>query len=71
MVVQLGSPPNRIDLLTVIDGIQFDEAWEHRQYGNLDGLRVPFISREDFLANKRASGRPKDLADVAELESPG
>ena len=70
MVVQLGSPPNRIDLLTVIDGLEFNEVWEGRQYGDLDGLSVPFISRDHFLKNKRASGRPKDLADVAELEWP-
>ena len=69
VVVQLGRPPNRIDLLTSIDGVKFSEAWGRRAPGELDGIPVYFISKEDLLANKRAVGRPQDIADAAELES--
>lgn len=67
-IIQLGREPNRIDLLTGISGVAFDEAWADRIAGALDGLPVPFIGRESLLKNKRASARPKDLADVAQLE---
>ncbi|HEX2875030.1 MAG TPA: DUF6036 family nucleotidyltransferase [Polyangiaceae bacterium] len=66
-VVQLGRPPNRIDLLTSISGVSFDDAWAGRVQGELDGLPVFFLGRQALLENKRASGRPKDLADVAKL----
>ena len=69
VVVQLGRPPNRIDLLTSIDGVEFADAWPRRAAGELDGIPVSFISKEDLLANKRAVGRAQDLADAAELES--
>lgn len=67
-VVQLGVPPNRIDLLTSISGVSFERAWEERVRSQLDGVPVSFISKELLLLNKRASGRPKDLADLAELD---
>lgn len=66
-VVQLGRPPNRIDLLTSISGVDFERAWRNRVNGELDGLAVAFIALEDLLDNKQASGRPKDLADFAKL----
>ncbi len=68
-VVQLGRPPNRIDLLTSISGVTFDRAWSGRVAGMIDGIPVAFIGRGELLANKRASGRAKDLADLEELES--
>jgi predicted nucleotidyltransferase len=68
MVVQLGRPPNRIDILTQISGVEFDDAWAGREDALLDGIQVPMIGRDALLANKRASGRPKDLADLRELE---
>lgn len=67
-IVQLGRPPNRIDLLTSISGVDFAEAWGSRIAGELDGLPVFYIGREALLANKLASGRPKDLADADELK---
>lgn len=67
-VFQLGDAPRRIDLLTSIDGVAFDEAWQRRASTPLSGLRVPVLSREDFIRNKRTVGRPKDLADLAWLE---
>jgi hypothetical protein len=67
-IVQLGLPPNRIDPLTGISGVTFEEAWARRAAGKLDGLTVAFLGRDELIKNKRASGRPKDLADVAEIE---
>ncbi len=67
-IVQLGRPPNRIDLLTGISGLSFDEAYAGRVSGELDGIPISFLGRDALLKNKRASGRPKDLADVAEIE---
>jgi hypothetical protein len=68
LVYQIGLPPRRIDILTEISGVSFDEAWGSRELADLDGLSVPFLGREALLANKRASGRLKDLADVERLE---
>ena len=67
IVVQLGRPPHRIDLLTSIDGVRFEDAWPRRTPSELDGLLVFFISKPDLLANKRASGRPQDAADLSNL----
>ena len=67
-IVQMGRPPHRIDILNRIAGVEFDACYERRVYGTLDGLRLPFISVEDLLANKRAMGRRKDLLDVDEFE---
>ncbi len=67
IVVQLGFPPNRIDLMTSIDGVDFSAAWKDRVAANIDQLPTNFISREHLLANKRAVGRPKDLADAGEI----
>jgi hypothetical protein len=68
LVYQIGLPPRRIDILTEITGVSFDEAWASRVFAELDGLTVPFLGRETLIANKRASGRLKDLADVERLE---
>ena len=67
-VVQIGLPPRRIDLLTAISGVEFDDAWATQVERETEGLRVPFLSRELLIVNKRASGRTKDLADVEALE---
>jgi hypothetical protein len=67
-VLQIGLPPRRIDLLTDITGVEFEAAWPRRVTGRVGDLDVPFVGRADLLANKRATGRPKDLADVAVLE---
>ena len=69
-VYQIGLPPRRIDLLTEISGVTFDEAWASRITAEVDGRPVSFIGREALLKNKQASGRPKDLADVARLRKP-
>jgi hypothetical protein len=67
-VVQLGMAPNRIDLLTSITGVTFEEAWNQRVSGILDGIPVAFLSRETLIKNKRATGRTQDAADVEKLE---
>jgi len=68
-IVQLGRPPNRIDLLTSISGVTFDEAWDARVEGKLGPHTVSFIGRDTLLRNKIASGRDKDDADVARLRA--
>ncbi|MEQ8764310.1 MAG: nucleotidyltransferase [Planctomycetota bacterium] len=67
-VIQIGVAPCRIDLLTSIDGVGFEEAWENRAQCDLDGLSVSVISRQDLIRNKQAVGRPQDRADVSALE---
>ncbi len=66
-VVQLGVEPNRIDLLTGISGVSFEEAWRQPSQGILNEERVSFLSRDLLIRNKQASGREKDLADVSLL----
>lgn len=67
--VQLGVAPYRIDLLTEIDGVEFEQAWAGRGKFELGDVEVQVIGLDDLLANKRASGRPQDLVDVAALEA--
>lgn len=72
--VQIGVTPLRIDLLTEIAGVDFESAWSARDRSelNLHGQReVPVLGRAQLLVNKRAAGRPQDLADVAALERLG
>ncbi len=69
IVVQLGYPPHRIDIITSIDGVDFDDAWERRMMVNVGGVQVPIIGREELILNKIAAGRPQDLADVARLRA--
>jgi hypothetical protein len=68
MVVQIGVTPRRIDVLTAIDGVEFNEAWRERIELEIDGLQVPVLSRDHLLRNKHATGRPKDLVDARRLE---
>ena len=66
-IVQLGVAPNRIDLMTAIDGVSFAEAWESRVAGRFGAQAVCYLGREAFIRNKRAAGRPQDLADIDAL----
>ena len=70
-VFQIGVVPCRIDLLTSISGVDFDAAWANRSRLRIGDLTVSCLGRAEMIANKRALGRPRDLADVAELESEG
>jgi hypothetical protein len=69
-VFQIGQPPARVDILQHIDGISFDEAWENRIEGLVDGeVRTVVISKDDLIQNKLASGREQDILDVKKLRS--
>ena len=66
---QMGIPPVRVDILMSIPGMtSFEEAWERRENVEIDGVVFPFISKQDLIISKRASGRPQDLLDVRSLE---
>ncbi len=67
-VIQLGRAPNRVDLLTGISGVGFEEAWGGRVMASLSGVEVAVIGREHLIRNKRAAGRVKDRADIEWLE---
>lgn len=67
-VFQIGVAPVRIDILTRIDGVEFDDAWRDRLEVRVAGVRADVLSRAHLIANKKASGRLQDLADVERLE---
>lgn len=66
-VIQLGRTPHRIDLLTGISGVTWEEAWASRIAVSLDGLEIQAIGKTELMRNKEATGRPQDLADLARL----
>lgn len=66
-VFQIGLPPSRIDILSGVSGVTFDDAWKNRLSVSIGELTVPVIGREDFIRNKRAAGRDKDLSDLTLL----
>ncbi|MEO6188973.1 MAG: hypothetical protein ABIO44_00010 [Saprospiraceae bacterium] len=67
-VIQLGYPPLRIDLLTEIDGVTFEECFANRKEVLVEDLMVNFIGYSDLLKNKKESGRPRDLDDIENLK---
>ena len=69
VILQLGFPPVRIDILTSIDGVTFEQAWPNRVAASYDDIPVFVLSRVDLIANKKVSARLQDLADVEALES--
>jgi hypothetical protein len=68
-VFQIGIAPRRIDVLTTIDGVEFTEAWAEKRVIDLEGLQISVLSRAHLIRNKKATGRPQDIADAARLES--
>ncbi|MBC8074309.1 MAG: hypothetical protein IAG13_38675 [Deltaproteobacteria bacterium] len=68
-VFMIGALPFRIDVLTGVSGLEFAKAWSTRVRVPTEIGRVPFVAKAELIANKRASGRPKDLADLALLEA--
>jgi hypothetical protein len=67
---QVGQPPARVDILQRIDGLTFDEAWENRIEGLIDGeVQINVISKNDLIRNKLASGREQDVLDVKKLRA--
>ncbi|HHA18767.1 MAG TPA: hypothetical protein ENK70_03585 [Methylophaga sp.] len=67
-VVQLGQPPARIDLLTSVTGLEFEECYTLRAHIDILGVKIDFIDLENFKKNKKAVGRHQDLADLENLE---
>lgn len=70
-VTQLGYPPLRIDILNAISGVEFDEAYINRVDGQVDDLIISFINVAEFIKNKEATGRKKDLGDIESLRKKG
>jgi hypothetical protein len=69
IVFQMGLPPNRIDVLTGIDGVTFEEAWHHRVKSRYGDQPVAVIGLEDLIRNKLATGRPQDALDAETLRA--
>ncbi|MFC1794313.1 nucleotidyltransferase [Planctomycetota bacterium] len=69
IVFQIGVAPRRIDIITKISGVEFDEAYKQRQIVEMEGLSIPILSLGDLIKNKRATGRDKDRLDVDQLEN--
>jgi len=67
IIFQIGIAPRRIDIITHIDGVDFEKAFHNRQTIEIEGLLIPFISRDDLITNKRSTGRAKDLLDADSL----
>jgi predicted nucleotidyltransferase len=68
IVFQIGVAPRRIDIITSLDGLTFEEAFSHSELVKIDGIDVHVLSVKDMIINKRSTGRTKDLADVEMLE---
>jgi hypothetical protein len=67
-IIQLGHPPNRIDLITQVSGVAFEPCYANRQEIDFEGVKVNFISLDDLITNKKASGRLQDKVDTKKLE---
>lgn len=67
-IYQIGLPPNRIDILTAVDGLQFAPCWDRRVTAHFGDVDVAYLAREDLIVNKRTVARPQDLEDVRSLE---
>ena len=68
-IYQIGVPPNRVDVIAIVEGVQFENAWRERVEIEIDNLRIPVIGKAHLIANKRTVRRPQDLLDAELLES--
>jgi predicted nucleotidyltransferase len=68
IVFQIGVAPRRVDIITTISGVGFDDAYQQRQTVAMEGLSIPILSLDDLIRNKRATGRDKDRLDADQLE---
>lgn len=68
VVYQIGVPPNRIDLVTTVDGVEFKTCYQNRVTITIQNLAIPVISKQDLIRNKRATGRAQDQLDADVLE---
>ena len=66
-LIQMGVPPVQLHIMSDIDGVTWDDVWSDHEVAVLSDLAIPFIGRRSFLSNKRAAGRPKDLAGIEAL----
>lgn len=69
MVFQMGLPPNRIDVINKVNGLEFDEAWQNREFIEIHDLNIPIVAKPELLKNKLTMNRPKDLADIIWLRN--
>jgi hypothetical protein len=69
VVFQIGVAPRRIDIMSAISGVEFDQAYQHRRTVEIEGMSIPILSYDDLVRNKRATGRDKDRLDADRLES--
>ncbi len=69
IIFQIGVAPRRIDIITSIDGVEFEQAWQRKVEVDIDGLSVPFISKSDLIKNKDSTGRDKDRLDARNLRA--
>lgn len=69
MVFQIGLVPSRIDIISQIDGVEFDEAWVEHKTVEIEGLTIPVIGKTQLLKNKKSTGRAKDRNDALWLEN--
>ena len=69
-ILELGRPPVQVHIMAFVTGVSWEEAWVSREPGGYGNAPVHFLGREAFLANKQATGRPKDLGDIAALRRP-
>ena len=68
LIFQIGIDPVRIDILTAVEPLDFESAWQNRAMLDVDGETFPFLGRDDLIRSKRAAGRPHDLLDIEYLE---
>ena len=71
VVFQIGVAPRRIDIMSGVSGVEFDEAYRHRETVEIEGIPIPILSYDDLVRNKRATGRDKDRLDANRLEKRG
>jgi hypothetical protein len=71
IIFQIGIAPRRIDFITHVDGVDFNDAYPSRKTIIMEGLNLPLISKENLIKNKKSTGRDKDLVDVKHLEETG
>ena len=71
ITLQIGIEPNRIDVITQVSGLSFEQAWPNRKAGDFGGLQAWYIGSADLLKNKLAAGRPQDNVDAAALRKMG
>ena len=68
IIFQIGVAPRRIDIITQLSGLEFNEAYRKHETIDVEGLALPFLSRSDLIKNKKATGREKDRLDADRME---